>query len=85
MNPNEATVANQLRSALHEIEHGTEWQTGEPLDWNERIETALAVAEASDLLIRETVRSARKAGTTWLDIGDALNCTKQNAQQRYGV
>jgi len=84
MNPNEATVANQLRSALHEIEHGTEWQTGEALDWGERIETALAVAEASDLLIRETVRAAREAGTTWAAIGHALDCTKQAAQQRFG-
>jgi hypothetical protein len=85
MNPNEASIANQLRAALHEIEHGTEWQTGEPLDWSERIETALAVAEASDLLIRETVRAAREGNTTWLEIGQALDCTKQNAQQRYGV
>jgi hypothetical protein len=84
MNPTETSIANHLRNALHEIEHGTEWSTGEPLDWEERIETALAVAEASDLLIRETVGAARKAGTTWAEIGRALDCTKQNACQRFG-
>jgi hypothetical protein len=84
MNPTETSIANHLRNALHEIEHGTEWQTGEALDWGERIETALAVAEASDLLIRETVRAAREANTTWTQIGHALDCTKQNAQQRFG-
>lgn len=84
MNPAQATIANQLRSSLHEIEHGTEWQTGADLSWTERIDTALAVAEASELLIRETVRAAREAGTTWATIGLALDCSKQAAQQRFG-
>jgi hypothetical protein len=85
MNPNNnASIANQLRTALHEVEHGTEWQTGADMTWLERLDTAVAVVEASDWLIRETVTRTRDAGNTWSDIGKVLDCTKQAAQQRYG-
>jgi predicted transcriptional regulator len=83
MTPNTATLTNQLRASLHEIEHGTEWQTGAPLTWLDRLDTAAAVVEASDRLIRESVEAARAHGATWADIGRVLDCTKQAAQQRF--
>ncbi len=79
-----ALLTNQLRASLHEIEHGTEWQTGALLSWTERLDTAVAVVEAGDRLIRETVENARAAGVTWAEIGRVLDCTKQAAQQRFG-
>jgi hypothetical protein len=82
---NTANLTNQLRASLHEIEHGTEWQTGAPLSWVERLDTAVAVVEAGDWLIRETVENARASGVTWAQIGQVLDCTKQAAQQRFGA
>jgi hypothetical protein len=38
-----------------------------------------------DALIRQKVGSARKAGTSWTEIGLCLGVTKQAARQRYGL
>jgi predicted RNase H-like nuclease len=77
-------LTNHLRHSLHEIEHGTDWNTGADLTWTDRLDTAVAVVDASDRLIRETVEAARAAGVTWAEIGAVLDCSKQAAQQRFG-
>jgi hypothetical protein len=76
-------LTNHLRQSLHEIENGHDWNTGCPLTWTERLETAVSVVEASDRLIRESVSEARSAGVTWAQIGQVLDCSKQAAQQRF--
>jgi hypothetical protein len=50
---------------------------GDLMEWDrQRREAEAGTVEAID--------RARRAGTSWADIGLALNMSKQGAQQRYG-
>ena len=53
-------------------------------EWATTIESAAALIDSAETLLRTTVQSARADGATWQAIGDALGVTRQAAFQRYG-
>lgn len=50
-----------------------------------RVEACREAVEAAETALRLSVRSARRAGASWDDIGDALGVTRQSASRRFGV
>jgi molybdenum cofactor biosynthesis enzyme len=48
-----------------------------------RLEAARQLREAAEELEAAQVEAARKAGTTWNEIGACYGLTKQGAQQRF--
>jgi hypothetical protein len=53
---------------------------GEPMS---RLEAARCLREAAEELEAAQVEAARKAGATWIEIGERYGLTKQGAQQRF--
>lgn len=49
-----------------------------------RIEALNELSSTASNLIPESVSEARAAGASWVTIGNALDVSKQAAQQRYG-
>jgi len=48
-----------------------------------RLQAARRLREAAEQLEAAQVEAARKAGATWIDIGECYGLTKQGAQQRF--
>ena len=48
-----------------------------------RLDAARRLREAAEELEAAQVEAARKAGATWLEIGELYGLTKQGAQQRF--
>ena len=48
-----------------------------------RLDAARRLREAAEELEAAQVEAARKAGATWLEIGECYGLTKQGAQQRF--
>ena len=48
-----------------------------------RLQAARRLREAADELEAAQVEAARKAGVTWIEIGECYGLTKQGAQQRF--
>lgn len=48
-----------------------------------RLDAARRLREAAEELEAAQVEAARKAGTTWIEIGACYGLTKQGAQQRF--
>ena len=48
-----------------------------------RLDAARRLREAAEELEAAQVEAARKAGATWLEIGERYGLTKQGAQQRF--
>jgi hypothetical protein len=48
-----------------------------------RLDAARRLREAAEELEAAQVEAARKAGVTWLEIGECYGLTKQGAQQRF--
>lgn len=58
--------------------------TGErSVDFADAITVAHLVAEEAKSNLERWITAARRAGVTWIDIGNALGISKQAAQQRY--
>lgn len=62
------------RSAVIELCHG---------DDTLQLEAAGRLRQAADDLVTEFVLSARDAGSTWAEIGEALGVSTQAAHQKY--
>ena len=69
---------------VHELIASVERAAADPLA---RLEKASAASEelaaAGDALLTHFVEAARASGASWAQIGDALDMTKQGAQQRF--
>ena len=52
--------------------------------WDERIEASAHLSLALRLFEIQLVRHAREQGSTWADIGQALDITRQAAHARFG-
>lgn len=50
----------------------------------EAVAASRELAAGADLAMRIGVNRARSAGRTWVEIGDALHCSRQSAFQRFG-
>jgi hypothetical protein len=48
-----------------------------------RLQAARRLREAAEELETAQVEAARKAGVTWIEIGECYGLTKQGAQQRF--
>ncbi len=48
-----------------------------------RLDAARRLREAAEELEAAQVEAARKAGATWIEIGECYGLTKQGAQQRF--
>ena len=48
-----------------------------------RLQAARRLREAAEELEAVQVQAARKAGATWIEIGELYGLTKQGAQQRF--
>jgi hypothetical protein len=48
-----------------------------------RLQAARRLREAAEELEAAQVEAARKAGVTWIEIGECYGLTKQGAQQRF--
>jgi hypothetical protein len=48
-----------------------------------RLDAARRLREAAEELEAAQVEAARKAGVTWIEIGECYGLTKQGAQQRF--
>ena len=48
-----------------------------------RLDAARLLREAAEELEAAQVEAARKAGATWMEIGECYGLTKQGAQQRF--
>jgi hypothetical protein len=70
---------------LSNLRLGLDYHTGADLSPAEMIEEAAALTWAADSLLHLTVAQQRLTGTTWSEIGQALDITKQAAQQRFGT
>lgn len=57
---------------------------GDPADATRLVLGALAVRESAERVVIAAVQQARRDGTSWQAIGDALGVTRQAAFQRYG-
>lgn len=57
---------------------------GDPADATRLVIGALAVRESAERVVIAAVHQARRDGTSWQAIGDALGVTRQAAFQRYG-
>lgn len=49
------------------------------------LENAAVAVEAAQLVLSEAVCSAREAGLSWADIGDALGLDRETARRRWSV
>ena len=56
-------------------------QTGD--DFREAITAAHLIADETRLDLQRWVDAARRSGTSWSEVGDALGISKQAAQQRF--
>jgi hypothetical protein len=81
-----ADTLHYLDSAAALVESlrlGLDYDTAAELTGPEMVEVADALTWAAKSLLHLTVAQQRLLGVEWSDIGAALDCTKQAAQQRF--
>lgn len=82
MQPDLTTLLGELRkqtAALHVAP-----VLGDPDDRTQLIVGAISMRETAERIVVAAVQQARRDGTSWQEIGDALGVTRQAAFQRYG-
>jgi hypothetical protein len=73
----------QRRELLAELERYDELRAAQTLEALDRVATAAAADRAAGTALDEAVKTARRFGATWQQIGDAVGITRQSARARW--